>query len=74
MSFIYSDIVGLVPKFFFGINTQIKGNVHYITEEEVIYPNGGVLVVHNFPGKRQKYIKLPEKGYNVNLIVLSPNR
>ena len=62
------------PRAIFGLKTNVKGNVHFITDEDIIYPAGGVLVCHNINQRRQKFIKLNDKGINVTSIIVSPNR
>ncbi|KAI4457029.1 cilia- and flagella-associated protein 57 [Holotrichia oblita] len=62
------------PRLVLGLQTNIKGNAQFINDEEVIYPVGGVLCVHNFYQRRQKFIKLGDKGQNVTSIAVSPNR
>ncbi|KAK4873590.1 hypothetical protein RN001_012950 [Aquatica leii] len=58
----------------YGLRTDIKGNAYFINDDEVLYPVGGLLTVHNLTQKRQRFGKLPDKGKNVIRIVLSPNQ
>ncbi|XP_044252622.1 cilia- and flagella-associated protein 57 [Tribolium madens] len=64
----------LQPRLILGLRTDVKGNAQFITDEEIIYPVGAVLTIHNLNQKRQKYIKLADKGKNVTEIVVSPNK
>lgn len=64
----------LQPKIILGLRTGPKGNAQFIGEDEVVYPVGGVLAVHNYIMHRQKFIKLPERGANVTSITVSPNK
>ncbi|XP_077289414.1 cilia- and flagella-associated protein 57-like [Arctopsyche grandis] len=59
---------------FFGLRTDIQGNAHFTTDSEVVYPAGGVLVLHDFNQKCQKFIKLPEKQNPIQSISISPNK
>lgn len=68
------EIPGLAPLCFLGLKTNIKGNIQYVSEEDVLYPVGSTLSVHNYIQNKQKYIKLPDRGANINIICVSPNR
>ncbi|KAF5270192.1 hypothetical protein FQR65_LT05672 [Abscondita terminalis] len=69
-----STIPVLQPRFMYGLRTDIKGNAWFIGDEEVLYPVGGILVVHNFTQKRQRFGRLPDRGRNVIRLLLSPNQ
>jgi hypothetical protein len=62
------------PQIFYGLTNGIKGNASYISENEILYPAGGVLIVHDYKEKLQRYIKLEEKDKHVNFICVSPSR
>lgn len=64
----------LQPRLVYGLRTDIKGNVNFISDDEVLYPAGGLLVMHNFAQKRQRFARLPDKGLNITRIVVSPNQ
>lgn len=64
----------LQPRLLLGLQTHLQGNAQFISDEEILYPVGSVLALHNINQKRQKYIRLPEKGKNVTSIVVSPNK
>ncbi|KAJ8735588.1 hypothetical protein PYW07_007208 [Mythimna separata] len=59
---------------FFGLRTDIQYNAHYITESEILYPAGGVIVIHNHLQKKQKFIRLQDKHKPIKSLVLAPNR
>lgn len=69
-----SDIPILNPRVIFGLKTGIQGNVDCITDDEIVYPVGGVLTVQDANQRRQKFIRLPQKGLNVTGILVSPNK
>lgn len=69
-----SSIAVLNPRFIYGLNTDVKGNVQHISDDEIIYPVGCLMAVHNMPQRRQKFIRLPDRGMNVNIIAVSPNK
>ncbi|XP_063224801.1 cilia- and flagella-associated protein 57 [Bacillus rossius redtenbacheri] len=64
----------ITPHVIFGLKTGIKGNATYISDNELLYPVGAVLAVHNFDEKRQRYIKLNDKRKGVNIICVSNNK
>lgn len=49
--------VGLQPKRVFGLRTDVAGNVHFKTGQDVIYPAAGVLVVQDFVTNKQRYLR-----------------
>lgn len=69
-----TDIQVLNPRVVLGLKTDVPGNVDFITDEDIVYPAGGLLSIQNETQRKQKFIKLPDKGYNVNNILLSPNK
>lgn len=63
----------LKPSLFLGLE-NIRNNIHFLSDDEVVYPVGSVIVVHNFNVKKQKFIKLSEKGKNLTHVAVSPNK
>lgn len=49
--------VGLQPKRVFGLRTDVCGNVHFTTGQDVVYPAAGVLVIQDFVTNKQKYLR-----------------
>lgn len=74
MSSAAPDIPILNPRVIFGLNAGIPGNVDCITDDEIIYPVGGVLAIHDAIQRRQKFIRLPQKGLNLTGMLVSPNK
>lgn len=64
----------LQPSLFIGLEKRIRNNIHFLSDEEVVYPVGSVIAVHNFNVKKQKFIKLSEKGKNLTHVAVSPNK
>jgi hypothetical protein len=62
------------PRVFYGLTTDIKGNASYISGNEILYPAGRVLIIHNYMQKLQRYIKLTGKQESINIICVSPSR
>ncbi|XP_022822197.1 cilia- and flagella-associated protein 57 isoform X2 [Spodoptera litura] len=61
-------------RIFYGLSTDIQYNAHYLTESEILYPAGGVIVIHNHLQKKQKFIRLQDKHKPIKSLVLAPNR
>lgn len=64
----------LKPSLFLGFEKRIRNNIHYLSDEEVVYPVGSVIAIHDFEIKKQKFIKLTEKGKNLTHVLVSPNK
>ncbi|CAH1154655.1 unnamed protein product [Phaedon cochleariae] len=64
----------LQPQLLLGLETRIRNNVHFLSDDEVVYPVGSVVAVHNFNVKKQRYIKLSEKGKNLTHLAVSPDK
>lgn len=65
--------VTILPKVVFGLRTDIKGNIHFTSKQEVIYPVSGVIAIHDYDNKKQKFLRLAEK-MAPTIISMSPNR
>lgn len=65
--------VTIIPKVVFGLRTDIKGNIHFTSKGEVIYPVSGVIAIHDYENKKQKFLRLAEKMCPT-IISMSPNR
>ncbi|XP_072157636.1 cilia- and flagella-associated protein 57 [Bemisia tabaci] len=68
------SLPGLEPCIFYGLTNGIKNNAWFITEDEVLYPVGAVLTLHDFNSKTQKYIKIAAPQKVLSILALSPNR
>lgn len=65
--------ISILPKVVFGLHTEIKGNIHFTSKGEVIYPVSGVIAIHDYEGNKQKFLRLAEK-MRPTIIAMSPNR
>lgn len=61
------------PKYVFGLRNDVKGNIHFTTKQEVIYPVAGVLTIHDYTLNKQKFLRIGEH-INLEVITISPNR
>ncbi|XP_065209372.1 cilia- and flagella-associated protein 57 isoform X2 [Planococcus citri] len=61
----------LKSRMFFGLNTSIKKNAHFISDEEILYPAGGVITIHNHREKTQRYINFPSSEKEISVISVS---
>ncbi|KAJ8957345.1 hypothetical protein NQ318_004824 [Aromia moschata] len=64
----------LQPKLFLGLATRVPNNIHFLSDEEVVYPVGSVVAVHNYQVKKQRYIKLADRGSHLTHVTVSPNK
>lgn len=65
--------VSIQPKFVYGLRTDIKGNIHFLDNEEVIYPVAGVIAIHDYKIHKQTFLRLAA-NHRPTVIALSPNR
>ncbi|XP_059470478.1 cilia- and flagella-associated protein 57 [Neocloeon triangulifer] len=67
--------LALKPNFIYGLKSSTALNVNFASNEDVIYPAGGVLVLHSLQNPRnQKYIHLHNKLKPLNVLCISPNK
>ncbi|KAL7287547.1 hypothetical protein TKK_0018316 [Trichogramma kaykai] len=57
----------------YGLRSDVSGNAHFITDDEVLYVVGNGLALHNFTQNRQRLVRLPDRN-RVNLLAISPNK
>ncbi|XP_074026278.1 uncharacterized protein isoform X4 [Leptinotarsa decemlineata] len=43
------------------------------SNDELVYPVGSVIAVHNFGVRKQRFIKLSDKGKHLTHLAVSPN-
>ncbi|XP_074026277.1 uncharacterized protein isoform X3 [Leptinotarsa decemlineata] len=55
------------------LETKIRNNVHFLSDDELVYPVGSVIAVHNFGVRKQRFIKLSDKGKHLTHLAVSPN-
>lgn len=67
------DPITIQPKFVYGLRSDIKGNIHFLENQEVIYPVAGVIAIHDFKLHKQTFIRLAEH-HIPTVIAISPNR
>lgn len=63
------------PKIVHGISTNVPNSVQFLSDNEVIYPSGGVVTIHNLTDNSQRFVQImkdPDKL--VNLISIHPKK
>lgn len=65
--------VAVQPKFVYGLRSDIKGNIHFLDNQDVIYPVAGVIAIHDFKVHKQTFLRLAE-NHVPTVIAISPNR
>lgn len=63
----------LQPRVFYGLKTDVASNAHYISDNDVLYPVGNAIALHNFNQQHQKLLNLSDKNH-INIIAVSPNK
>lgn len=63
----------LQSRVLYGLKTDVVGNVHYISDTDILYPVGSALAIHNFSQRRQRLLRLPDKR-QINIIAVTPNK
>ncbi|XP_057334478.1 cilia- and flagella-associated protein 57-like [Microplitis mediator] len=63
----------LLTKVLYGLKTDVQGNAHFITDNDILYPVGNALAIHNFNQHRQRLLHLSDK-HHINIIAITPNK
>lgn len=65
--------IAIQPKFVYGLRSDIKGNIQFLENQEVVYPVAGVIAIHDYKLHKQTFLRLAESNVPT-VIALSPNR
>lgn len=68
-----STAVGLQPKFVYGLRADVKGNIHFLENQSIVYPVAGVIAIHDYKNHKQTFLRLAE-NHDPTVIAISPNR
>lgn len=68
-----STVVGLQPKFVYGLRSNVKGNIHFLENQSIVYPVAGVIAIHDYKNFKQTFLRLTE-NHEPTVIAISPNR
>ncbi len=49
--------ISVAPKRVFGLRTEVVGNIHFTSGNEIVYPAAGTLVLEDFITNKQKYMR-----------------
>jgi hypothetical protein len=70
-----ADVLALNPNFIYGLNSQTKQNAYFLSNDKIIYPSGGVLVIQDLnESHNQTYIHLHDKQRPLNVLSMSPKK
>ena len=58
----------------FGVNSNVRDNVHYVDDTLVMYPAGRLLVFYGTDTKTQRFIQGTEGTEGITALALSPSR
>lgn len=62
------------PKFMFGFNSEVKGNLHFLDENTVIYPCGHNVVIYRTDDKSQRFIPGIEGSEGITALALTRDK
>ena len=69
------SVFSLKPSFIYGLNSSTRQNAHFISESQILYPAGGVLVLQALDeAHSQTYIHLRDKQRPLNVVCVSPSK
>ena len=63
-----------MPKFIASLKTEVKDNIFYLDEHEVIYPAGHNVVFFNLDDKTQRYISGIEGTEGITALALTKSK
>ncbi|CAH0564937.1 unnamed protein product [Brassicogethes aeneus] len=69
-----SSMPTLTPRLFLGLKPNVNGSAQFLSDDYVVYPVGSVVAVHNINEKKQKFIRLADRGKNLTHVLVSPNK
>ena len=67
-------IATVQTRFAYGLRSDVSGNIHFLDEQNVIYPVGSNIVVYNIDHKTQRFIPSSPTSLGPSCIAISPNR
>lgn len=65
--------IGIQPKIVYGLRSDINGNIHFLENQEVVYPVAGVIAIHDYKIQKQTFLRLAANNVPT-VIAISPNR
>lgn len=68
------SIASVAHKHAFGLKSDVRGNIHWIDENTVVYPCGANAVIYNSESKTQKFIPVQDGGQVITAMALSPSK
>ena len=69
-----SSNASALPKFMFGFDADVKGNLHFLDDNTVIYPCGHNVVIYRTDEKSQRFIPGLEGSEGITALALSPDK
>lgn len=65
--------VELHPKFILGLTTGVVGNCLFLTDDVVVYPVSGVIVIYDTKTHTQKFIRFTEQPSKTTITAMDLN-
>jgi hypothetical protein len=70
----FSKSFDQVERFVFGLKGDVKDNIHYLDEHNILYPAGSNTVIYNIESKTQRFIPITEKCEGITAMAVSSNK
>lgn len=67
-------LASVQTKYAFGITGGVSGSVHYVDEQNIVYPVGSNCISYNVDQKTQKIIPCSSTGSGITALAVSPNK
>jgi ABC-type uncharacterized transport system permease subunit len=58
----------------FGLRGDVKDNIHYIDEANIVYPAGHNIVLYNLETKQQQFIQASADSESILALAITPNK
>ena len=58
----------------FGLRGDVKDNIHYIDEANIVYPAGHHIVLHNLESRQQQFVQASTESESIVALAITPNK
>lgn len=62
----------LQSRIIYGLRSDISENAHFVSDREIMYPVGNVMVIHDYSSHKQKFFQLPSQ--EIDAITITANK
>eukprot|EP01137_Pigoraptor_chileana_P030193 Opistho-2@16440 len=68
------SIAAVSHRHVYGLKGDVKDNVCYLDEQNIIYPAGSNIILYNIDQRTQRFITATERSEGITAMAVSPNR